>query len=60
MTMFKWFKKDPVAKLRKERERLLAEAHRLGKIDRAKSDEMTAKAAEVEQQIIDLQNQRTS
>ncbi len=53
--MLNWFKKDPVAKLRKERERLLAEAHRLGKVDRARSDEMTAKAAEVEQQIIDLQ-----
>jgi len=56
--MFKWFKKDPVAKLRKEREQLLAEAHRLSTIDRARSDEMTAKAAAVEQQIIDLQNQR--
>ena len=57
--MLNWFKKDPVAKLRKERERLLAEAHRLGKVDRARSDEMTAKAAEVEQQIIDLQQKAT-
>ncbi len=58
--MLNWFKKDPVAKLRKERERLLAEAHRLGKVDRARSDEMTAKAAEVEQQIIDLQQKASN
>jgi len=48
------FKKDPVKKLRKEHTRLLAEAYRLSTIDRTKSDEMTAKAAEIELEIIAL------
>jgi hypothetical protein len=52
--MFGIFKKDPVKKLRKEHARLLAEAYRLGTIDRTKSDEMTAKAALVELEIITL------
>jgi hypothetical protein len=54
--MFGIFKKDPAEKLRKEHARLLAEAHRLSTVDRAKSDEMTAKAAEVEARLVALQN----
>jgi hypothetical protein len=50
------FKKDPVEKLRKEHARLLSEAHRLSTVDRSKSDEMTAKAAEVESKLMALQN----
>lgn len=55
--MFGMFKKDPVEKLRKEHARLLAEAHRLSTVDRSKSDEMTAKAAKVEAELVALQNQ---
>ncbi|MGB1075297.1 MAG: Lacal_2735 family protein [Flavobacteriales bacterium] len=55
--MLNWFKKDPVDKLRKEKEKCLAEAHRLSTIDRKKSDEMTAKAVQIEQQILDLQKE---
>jgi len=54
--MFGLFKKDPVEKLRKEHARLMSEAHRLSTVDRARSDEMTAKAAEVEAQLVALQN----
>ena len=54
--MFGLFKKDPVEKLRKEHARLLSEAHRLSTVDRARSDEMTAKAAEVEARLVALQN----
>ena len=52
--MFGMFKKDPVEKLRKEHARLLAEAYRLSTVDRARSDEMTAQAAEVEAQLVAL------
>lgn len=54
--MFGMFRKDPVEKLRKEHARLLSEAHRLSTVDRARSDEMTARAAEVEARIVALQN----
>ena len=54
--MFGMFKKDPAEKLRKEHARLLSEAHRLSTVDRARSDEMTAKAAEVEAKLLALQN----
>ena len=52
--MFGMFKKDPVEKLRKEHARLLAEAHRLSTVDRTKSDQMTAKAAEIEAELVAL------
>ncbi len=48
------FKKDPMEKLRKEHARLLAEAHRLSTVDRTKSDQMTAKAAEIEAELVAL------
>ncbi|MDA9863664.1 Lacal_2735 family protein [Flavobacteriales bacterium] len=48
------FKKNPVEKLRKEHARLLAEAHRLSTVDRTKSDQMTAKAAEIESELMAL------
>ena len=54
--MFGMFKKDPTEKLRKEHARLLSEAHRLSTVDRARSDEMTAKAAEVEAKLMALQD----
>lgn len=54
--MFGLFKKDPVEKLRKEYARLMSEAHRLSTVDRAKSDEMAAKAAEVESRLVEMQN----
>lgn len=54
--MFGLFKKDPAEKLRKEHARLLSEAHRLSTVDRSRSDEMTAKAAEVEAQLLALQD----
>ena len=54
--MFGMFKKAPAEKLRKEHARLLSEAHRLSTVDRARSDEMTAKAAEVEAKLIALQD----
>ncbi len=52
--MFGMFKKNPVEKLRKEHARLLAEAHRLSTVDRTKSDQMTAKAAEIESELMAL------
>ena len=52
--MFGIFKKDPIKKLRKEHARLLTEAYRLSTIDRIKSDEMTAKAVQIELKIADL------
>lgn len=54
--MFGMFKKDPVEKLRKEHARLLSEAHRLSTVDRTRSDEMTAKAAEIEDKLLALGN----
>ena len=54
--MFGMFKKDPAEKLRKEHARLLSEAHRLSTVDRARSDEMTAKAAEVEAKLLALKD----
>ena len=56
LRMFGMFKKDPAEKLRKEHARLLSEAHRLSTVDRARSDEMTAKAAEVEAKLMALQD----
>ena len=53
--MFGLFRKDPAQKLRKEHARLLSEAHRLSTVDRSRSDEMTAKAAEVEAKLLALQ-----
>lgn len=50
------FKKDPAEKLRKEHARLLSEAHRLSTVDRTRSDEMTAKAAEIEDKLLALGN----
>ncbi len=50
--MFGLFKKDPVAALRKEHRSLLEEAHRLSTVDRARSDEVAAKAAEVEERLL--------
>lgn len=52
--MFGLFKKDPVAKLRKQREQLLKEAFDMSKIDRTKSDALMAKADEIEKKIIQL------
>lgn len=54
MLMFGLFKKDPVAALQKQHRQLLAEAFRLSKIDRKRSDELTAKADEIEKQIMKL------
>jgi len=50
-----WFKKDPAKRLRKEHARLLAEAHRLSTVDRAKSDACVAEAAKVEQELVKLE-----
>jgi hypothetical protein len=50
------FKKDPVKKLQKRHAALLAEAHRMSTIDRAKSDALMAQAAEVESEIAHLMN----
>lgn len=52
--MFGLFKKDPAERLRKEHARLLSEAHRLSTVDRTRSDEMTARAAEIEEQLMAL------
>lgn len=55
--MFGLFRKDPAERLRKEYARLMAEAHRLSTVDRARSDEMTAKAAAVEAQLVAMQQE---
>tara|TARA_B110000285_G_scaffold229125_1_gene293301 strand:- start:392 stop:562 length:171 start_codon:yes stop_codon:yes gene_type:complete len=48
------FKTDPVKKLQKEHAAMLAEAHRMGSIDRTKSDELVAKAAQLEEKLMEL------
>jgi len=54
--MFGLFKKDPVEKLRKEHADLLARAHKMSTVDRAKSDALVAQAAQVEERTVELQN----
>ena len=54
--MFRLFKKDPIDKLRKEHADLLARAHKMSTVDRAKSDALVAQAAEVENQLVALQS----
>jgi hypothetical protein len=53
------FKTDPVKKLQKEHAAILAEAHRMGSIDRSKSDELVAKAAKLEEKLIQMIADRT-
>ena len=52
------FKTDPVKKLQKEHAAVLAEAHRLGAIDRTKSDELVAKAAKLEEKLMQMLAER--
>ena len=54
--MFGLFKKDPVEKLRKEHADLMARAHKMSTVDRAKSDALVAQAAEVEAKLVALQS----
>ncbi|MDP7434657.1 MAG: Lacal_2735 family protein [Flavobacteriales bacterium] len=53
--MFGLFKKDPVEKLRKEHADLMARAHKMSTVDRAKSDALVAQAAQVEAKLVALQ-----
>tara|TARA_Y100000385_G_scaffold286263_1_gene347931 strand:- start:421 stop:594 length:174 start_codon:yes stop_codon:yes gene_type:complete len=53
------FKTDPVKKLQKEHAAILSEAHRMGSIDRAKSDELVAKAAKVEERLVQMMGDRS-
>ena len=55
MDMFGLFKKDPVEKLRKEHADLMARAHKMSTVDRAKSDALVAQAAQVEAKLVALQ-----
>ena len=57
--MFGLFKKDPVEKLRKEHADLLARAHKMSTVDRAKSDALVAQAAEVEAKLVALQPEQS-
>ena len=57
--MFGLFKKDPVEKLRKEHADLLARAHKMSTVDRAKSDALVAQAAEVEAKLVALQSEKS-
>jgi polyhydroxyalkanoate synthesis regulator phasin len=50
------FSTDPVKKLEKQHKKLLEEAFQMSKIDRTKSDALTAKAAELEEQLLKLKN----
>jgi hypothetical protein len=45
-----------VEKLRKEHADLLARAHKMSTVDRAKSDALVAQAAEVEAKLVALQS----
>ena len=55
MSMFGFFKKkSPLEKLQLEYKKLLAEAHKLSKIDRKKSDQKMAEANEILNKIDDL------
>ena len=47
-------KKTPLEKLQLEYKKLMAEAHKLSKVDRKKSDQKTAEANEVLNKIDDL------
>ena len=55
MNMFGLFKKDPVEKLRKEHADLMARAHKMRTVDRAKSDALVAHAAQEEAKLVALQ-----
>ena len=55
MNMFGLFKKDPAEKLRKEHADLMARAHKMSTVDRAKSDALVAQAAQVEAKLVALQ-----
>ena len=57
--MFGLFKKDPVEKLRKEHADLLARAHKMSTVDRAKSDALVAQAAEIEEKLVALQSEKS-
>lgn len=50
------FKKDPLQKLQKEREKTLKEAFEMSKVDRTKSDALMAKAEKIEEEILKLQS----
>lgn len=52
--MFGLFKKDPVAKLQKQHRDLLEKAFAMSKVDRTKSDELMARADELEREIMKL------
>ena len=54
--MFGLFKKNPLDKLQKEHADLLARAHKMSTVDRAKSDALVAQAAEVEAKLVALQS----
>jgi hypothetical protein len=58
--MLNWFKQDPLKKLQKEYASLMDEAYKMSTVNRKKADELTAKAQEVEQKIIQLQEKMKS
>ena len=57
--MFGLFKKDPVEKLRKEHADLMARAHKMSTVDRAKSDALVAQAAQVEAKLVAFQAEKS-
>ena len=59
MNMFGLFKKDPVEKLRKEHADLMARAHKMSTVDRAKSDALVAQAAQVEAKLVALRAEKS-
>jgi hypothetical protein len=58
--MLNWFKQDPLKKLQKEYAALMDEAFKMSTVNRKKADELTAKAQEVEQKIMELQEKMKS
>jgi hypothetical protein len=53
--MLSWFKTDPLKKLQKEHAALLDEAFKMSTVNRKKADELTAKAQEIEEKIVKMQ-----
>lgn len=56
--MFGWFKSDPVKKLEIRKNELLSKAYELSHTNRKAADELMAKAAEIDEEIITILNER--
>jgi hypothetical protein len=59
IAMFGWFKSDPVKKLEIKKNELLSKAYELSKSNRKAADDLMAKAAEIDEEINTILNERS-